>query len=96
MKHNLIFGGIKQAQEDENTEEVLVNCMRTELGIDDANSINFQNVHRLSRRNDGNTRNIIARFGNYSDHERALKKVQEAITFSVNQQYQTETESCFY
>ena len=96
MKYNLICGGIKQTQEDENTEEVLMNAMRTELGIDDANSINFQKVHRLSRRNDGNPRNIIARFGNYSDNERALKKVQEAITFSVNQQYPTETESCFY
>jgi chromosome segregation ATPase len=96
MKYNLIFGGIKQTQEDENTEEVLMNVMRTELRIDDANSINFQNVHRLSRRNDGNPRNIIARFGNYSDSESTLKKVPEALTFSVNQQYPTETESCFY
>ena len=52
MKHSLIFGGIEQAQEYENTEEVLVNYMRTELGINDANNINFQNVHRLGRRND--------------------------------------------
>jgi hypothetical protein len=50
MKYNLIFGGIEQTQE---YEEVLVNCMRTEHGIDDANSINLQNVYRLSRQNDG-------------------------------------------
>ena len=36
MKYNLIFGGIEQTQEYENTEEVLVNFMRAELGIDDA------------------------------------------------------------
>ena len=94
MKYNLIFGGIEQTQEYENTEEVLVNFMRTELGIDDANTINFQNVHRLSRRNDGKPRNIIARFGNYSDHERVLKEVPKAlknkVQFSVNQQYPTE------
>jgi len=45
----------------------LVNFMRTELGIDDANNINFQNVHRLGRWNDGKPRNIIARFANYSN-----------------------------
>ena len=50
MKYNLIFSGIEQTQE---YEEALVNFMQTELGIDDANSINLQNVHRLSRRNDG-------------------------------------------
>jgi hypothetical protein len=94
MKYNLIYGGIEQTQEYENTEEVFVNFMRTELGIDDANRINFQNVHRLSRRNDGKPRNIIARFANYSDHERVLKEVPKALKnkerFSVNQQYPSE------
>jgi hypothetical protein len=57
MKYNLIFGGIEQTQE---YEEALLNFMQTELGIDDANSINLQNVHRLSKRNDGKPQNIIA------------------------------------
>ena len=94
MKYNLIFGGIEQTQEYENTEEVLVNLMRTELVIDDANSINFQNVPRLSRRKDGNPRNSIARFANYSDHERVLKEVPNALKnieqYSVHQHYPTE------
>jgi hypothetical protein len=90
MKHNLIFGGIEQTHEYENAEEALVNFMQTELVIDNAN--NFQNVHRLSRRNDGKPRNITARFANYSDHERVLKEVPEALKnkaqfSSVNQQY---------
>jgi chromosome segregation ATPase len=91
MKYNLIFVGIEQTQE---YEEVLVNFMQTELDIYDANSINLQNVHRLSRRNDGKPRNIIARFVNYSDHEGVLKEVPKAQKkkkkFSVNQQYPTE------
>ena len=88
MKYNLIFGGIEQTQE---YEEVLVNFMRTELGIDDANSINLQNVNGLSRRNDGRPRNIIARFANYSEHERVLKEVPKALfQFSIKQQYPTE------
>jgi chromosome segregation ATPase len=76
MKYNLIFGGIEQTQE---YEEALVNFMQTELGIDDANSINLQNVHRLSRRNDGKPQNIIARFVNYSHHEGVLKEVPKAL-----------------
>ena len=76
MKNNLFIGGIEQIQE---YEEALVNFMQTELGIDDANSINLQNVHRLSRRNDGKPRNIIARFVNYSDHEGVLKEVPKAL-----------------
>ena len=52
-----------------------MNYMRIELGIDDANSITLQNVNRLSRRNDGKPRNIIARFANYSDDEGVLKEV---------------------
>ena len=69
-----------------------MNFMQTEFGIDNAN--NFQNVHRLSRRNDGKPRNITARFANYSDHERVLKEAPKALKnkqlFSVNQQYPTE------
>jgi len=86
MKYNLIFGGIEQTQE---YEEALVNFMQTELGIYDANSINLQNVHRLSRRNDGKPQNIIARFANYSDHEGVLKEVPKALikqTTIFNQQ----------
>jgi len=68
--------------------------MRTELGIDNANNVNFQNVHRLSRRNDGKPRNSIARFANYSDHERVLMEVPKALKnkqqFSVNQHYPSE------
>ena len=76
ISYNLIFGGIEQTQE---YEEVLVNFMRTELGIDDANSINLQNVHRLSRRNEGKPRNIISRFANHSDDDGVLKEVTKAL-----------------
>lgn len=81
MKYNLIFGGIEQTQE---YEEVLVNFMRTELDIDDTNNINLQNIHRLSRRNDGKPRNIIARFVNYSDHEGVLKEVPKTLIKTKN------------
>ena len=68
MKYNSIFGGIEQTQA---YQEAL-------------DSINLQNVHRLSRRNDGKPRNIIARFVNYSDHEGVLKEVPKALRKQKN------------
>jgi hypothetical protein len=55
MKYNLIFGGIEQRALDyeEETEAVLKEFIKTELEIPDADQINFQNVHRLRKRNDG-------------------------------------------
>jgi hypothetical protein len=44
-----------------------VSGAQTELEIPDADQINFQNVHRLRKRNDGKPRNIIARFTHYKD-----------------------------
>jgi len=96
MKYNLIFGGIEQTALDyeEDTEAVLKEFIKTELEIPDADQINFQNVHRLRKRNDGKPRNIIARFTHYKDHERVRKvvpeKLKEKTRYTVNQQYPTE------
>lgn len=96
MKYNLIFGGIEQTALDyeEETEAVLKEFIKTELEIPDADQINFQNVHRLRKRNDGKPRNIIARFTHYKDHERVRKvvpvKLKEKTRYTVNQQYPTE------
>ncbi|CAC5424084.1 unnamed protein product [Mytilus coruscus] len=46
MKYNLIFGGIIQTDEEEDTETILKNFIKTELDIPDADEIDFQNVHR--------------------------------------------------
>ena len=74
MKYNLIFSGIQQRDnENENTETVLKEFLTHELGITNANEINFQNVHRLRKRTNGKPRSIIARFTNYIEHERVFK-----------------------
>ena len=39
---------------EEDTEAVVKEFIKTELGIPDAEQINFQNVHRLRKSNDGN------------------------------------------
>jgi hypothetical protein len=46
LKYNLIFGGIPENRDDENTEEVLKNFIVTQLEID-TSEIKFHNVHRL-------------------------------------------------
>lgn len=94
MKYNLIFTGIKSIDGfNENTEEVLRLFLEQEMGMTDASEIKFQNVHRLSERNDGKERSIIARFFNYSDHERVRKAAADKLKnkpFSVYQQYPRE------
>jgi hypothetical protein len=66
-RKHICFGGIEQTALDyeEETEAVLKEFIKTELEIPDADQINFQNVHRLRKRNDGKPRNIIARFTHY-------------------------------
>ncbi|CAC5425438.1 unnamed protein product [Mytilus coruscus] len=94
MKCNLIFGGIIQTDEEEDTDTILKNFIKTELDMPDADEIDFQNVHRLRPRRDGKPRNIIARFTHYKDHERVKKVVPQKLKhkprFTINQQYPTE------
>ena len=93
MKYNLIFYGIEQKeQENENTEAVLKDFIRTELEIADAAEIKFQNVHRLRKKQDGTPRSIIAKFMNYKDHERVRMAAPKLKSkdFSISQQYPPE------
>ncbi|VDI31725.1 Hypothetical predicted protein [Mytilus galloprovincialis] len=71
--------GIKEQDNEskEDNESVIKHLIATELEIRDANTIDFQNVHRLRPRNNGKPRNIIARFSQYDDHQRVLRAVPE-------------------
>ena len=59
----------------ENTKAVLTEFLQRVLGIDDAQSIEYQRVHRMSRpkKQNGRERIIIARFLRFSDREWVLK-----------------------
>jgi len=92
MKYNLIFGGIPENGDDENTEEVLKHFMATQLEID-TSEMKFHNVHRLKARRDRKPRNIIAKFDSYKDHEKVKMsgpKLKDKPQFSINQQYPIE------
>ena len=69
---NLRFLGIKkEADTEEDAREVLIGFLKTELGIENADQIEFQRVHRVGKRvsSNGKPRQIIARFLKYPQRE---------------------------
>ena len=70
-RENLRFYGIREASgsTEENVKEMLVGFMQNELDISEADTIEFQRIHRIGRLNPSQDkpRPIIARFLRYSD-----------------------------
>lgn len=96
MKYNLIFTGLPEntGETREETENLVKEFINQELKIEGANTIEFQNVHRLKPRRDGKHRSIIARFTKYDDHQKVLgeanEKLKNSPRYSVFQQYPVE------
>ena len=79
-RENLRFFGIKEAgTTEEDTREVLVDFLKMELGIEDADEVEFQRVHRIGKRDspDGKPRQIIARFLRYPDREKIMSNARK-------------------
>ena len=79
-RENLRFYGIEEDPEGaEDTRQVLIDFMESELGIDDASEIEFQRVHRIGPFNQQapKPRQIIARFLRYRDRERAMSNARK-------------------
>ncbi|KAL9958754.1 hypothetical protein ACROYT_G035812 [Oculina patagonica] len=77
-RENVRFFGIPEATQDqENTAEVLHKFFRDELNIPDSDEIEFQRVHRLGKRVQGQTRPIIARFLRFQERGCIFKSVRE-------------------
>lgn len=89
MKYNLIFTGLPEGRDESSndTENIVRGFITTELGIDHAERISFQNVHRLKPRRDGKPRSIIARFTKYSDHQLVLHEANEKLKNKNKVQY---------
>ena len=81
-RESLKFEGILETPESldlqrEDTRQVLVDFMQSVLGMEDAQDIEFQRVHRMGKPKliEGNScRMIIARFLRFPDRERVLKR----------------------
>lgn len=79
-RENSRFFGIKEAaSEQEDTKEVLVEFLKTELGIEAADDIEFQRIHRIGKRDsfNGKPRQIIARFLRYPDREMIMSNARK-------------------
>ena len=76
-RENLRFYGIpEQSEGKENSREVLVDFFKNNLGIDDAESIELQSVHRIGKYDSEQTkpRQMIARFLRYPEREEVFSK----------------------
>ena len=79
-RENLRFFGIKEkADKEEDAREVLVGFLKTELGMENANQIEFQRVHRVGKRvsSNGKPRQLIARFLKYPQREQVMSNARK-------------------
>lgn len=79
-RENLRFYGIpEQLDEQENTQEVLVDFMVNKLNFGDAPRFEFQRVHRVGKldASQRNPRQIIARFLRYGDREQVFSRARQ-------------------
>ena len=70
---------------------MLLDFLKNELRMDNADNFEFQRVHRIGRRNssEGKPRQIIARFLRYPDRESVMSRVKElkGIEFGISADY---------
>ena len=79
-RENLRFFGIKEeADTEEDAREVLVGFLKTELGMENADQIEFQRVHRVGKcvSSNGKPRQIIARFLKYPQREEVMSNARK-------------------
>jgi len=79
-RENVRFYGIEEDTEGaEDTRQVLIDFLQSELGIDDASDIEFQRVHRIGRFNQRapKPRQIMAGFLRYPDCERVMSNARK-------------------
>ena len=94
-RENLRFYGIEEDSEGtEDTQQVLVDFLQTELGIVDASEIEFQRVHRIGQIGTRTKpRQIIARFLRYPDRENVLsnaRKLKGKKNFGISADFRKE------
>ena len=74
-RENLKFENIvEECDGREDTESILRDFLETELGLEDATTVEIQRVHRMGKKKDEKPRPIIAQFLRYKDCERILSR----------------------
>ena len=69
----------EEAGMEEDAREVLVGFLKTELGMENVDQIEFQRVHRVGKRvsSSGKPRQIIARFLKYPQREEVMSNARK-------------------
>ena len=68
-RENLKFEIIEERAGREDTESILHDFLETELGIEDASTVEIHRVHKSRKKQDGKPRPIIVPFLRYNDCE---------------------------
>ena len=87
-RENLRFYGIPEIEGEENTEAVLKAFLEKELNVENAQSIEFQRVHRVGKkdRNTRKPRTIIARCLRFEDRENLFscqRNIDSQLNFGI-------------
>ena len=76
-RENIRFFGISEATQGHENTKVLYKFFRDELNVPDPSHIEFQRVHRLGKKLQGQSRPIIARFLRFQERELIFRNVRE-------------------
>jgi len=90
-RENLRFYGIEE-DEGEDVELKVKRFLTNKLGIEGAEDIEFQRIHRVGQRRGESPRPIIARFLRYPDRENVFSRVRQlkGTNYSVSPDYPKE------
>ena len=77
---------------EEDAREVLVGFLKAELGMENADQIEFQRVHQVGKRSssNGKPQQIIARFFKYPQREEVISNARKlkGKNFGISQTFQ--------
>ena len=95
MRDNLVIRGIDETQNEswEDTETKVVNFMKNELKIDNANSAMLDRAHRIGKKIPDKSRNIVVKFASSHDKSRIfqnIKNLGQKKQYSIQEQFPQE------
>ena len=97
MWDNIVIRGIEEAQNEswEDTEKKVVQFMKDQLKIDDANEAMLDRAHRIGKKIPEKHRNIVVKFASSHDKSQIFKNIKnlaEKKQYSIQEQYPQEVQ----
>ena len=92
MRSNLIFSGIGEREQPEDTETLVRGFIHDKMGVNTRHMV-IERAHRMGKWREGKHRPIVVKFLNYKDKEiirQAAPRKLKNTTFGVNEQFPKE------